>query len=329
MGSLTGCGGACATTRIRRAFVLGAGLGTRLRPITGRLPKPLVPVANRPLIAYAFDALIEAGIESIAVNTHHCPEAYGRAFPDARHRNVPIEFRHEPVLLETGGGIRNVANFLGDEPFLVYNGDLFSTIPVRAAIAHHLASGNEVTLVLRSGGGPRQISLDPATGKVTDIGNRISPDSIGTHVFTGIYVVEPSLLARIPAQTKISVIQPFIELVREEASLGGVVIDSGEWWDIGSRERYLAIHRQLAPGQLAPVPPAPWIDPSATIAPDARLLGATAVGPRTSIGRGAVVENSVVWCDVAIHSDARIENCVVLSGAEVSGEHVGETLFPT
>ena len=104
---------------VKKAFVLAAGLGTRLRPLTDTLPKPLIPVGLKPLITFAFDHLIaDAGVEEFIVNTHHLAGAYAGAFPDGTYRGRPLHFRHEPVLLETGGGIRNVADLLapGDGP---------------------------------------------------------------------------------------------------------------------------------------------------------------------------------------------------------------------
>src|SRR6266480_1285375 len=106
---------------ITQAFILGAGLGTRLRPLTEDLPKPLVPIFQKPLITFAFDHLIEAGITRFFVNTHHQPQRFAEIFPDATYRDRLIEFRHEPKLLETAGGIANIGESLGNEPLLVYN----------------------------------------------------------------------------------------------------------------------------------------------------------------------------------------------------------------
>ena len=96
-----------APPTIKQAFVLAAGLGTRLRPLTDDLPKPLIPVGLKPLITFAFDHLIaDLGVEEFIVNTHHCPEAYGEAFPTAEYRGRTLRFRHEPVLLDSAGGIK-------------------------------------------------------------------------------------------------------------------------------------------------------------------------------------------------------------------------------
>ena len=132
---------------MKKAFVLGAGLGTRLKSLTEFLPKPLIPVYQRPLISFAFDHLQRAGVEEFVVNTHHCAEAYTEHFPDSSYNAAPITFRHEPVLLETGGGIDNVADLLGGDTFVVYNGDILTDLPLQEAFDAHATSGNLVTLV--------------------------------------------------------------------------------------------------------------------------------------------------------------------------------------
>src|SRR5215204_6109616 len=97
---------------VRNAFVLGAGLGTRLKSLTLHRPKPLIPVCNRPLITYAFDHLLGVGVQRFIVNTHHRAEAYKAVFADRSYRGAPVELRHEPDILETAGGIKNVEDLL-------------------------------------------------------------------------------------------------------------------------------------------------------------------------------------------------------------------------
>lgn len=321
---------------IRTAFVLGAGLGTRLKTLTAHRPKPLIPVINKPLISYAFDHLIEHGIGRFVVNTHWRSSVYDREFPATAYRGVPIAFRDEqPEALETAGGIKNVEDLLRGEPFIVYNGDILSTLPLRMAIRTHQQHENEVTLVLRSKDGPLQVSLDEGTGLITDIGKRVRPDSEPRFLFTGIYLVSPAFLARIPAATKISVIPLFIEMIRSGAKLGGVIIDDGHWWDLGNREQYLAVHRELAAGTpllasgVSPLThPAPWVAPGANVANDAQLLGATSIGEGASIGAGAVLQDSIVWPGARIVPGAHLTRCIVTSDSEAAGVHVDEDFAP-
>ena len=102
--------------QINTAFLLGAGLGMRLRPLTQTCPKPLLPVRGRPIITYAMDHLLTVGVQRFIVNTHHCADVYRQTFPDGQWRGIPIIFRHEPVLLDTAGGLKNIEDLLkGDE----------------------------------------------------------------------------------------------------------------------------------------------------------------------------------------------------------------------
>ena len=305
--------------KIRTAFVLGAGLGTRLKSLTARRPKPLIPVVNRPLISYAFDHLLGAGVERLVVNTHWRAEAWQTAFPDESYRGAPIAFRHEsPDVLETAGGIKNVEDLVGGAPFIVYNGDILTDLPLAPALAHHATSGNEVTMILRSKDGPLQVTLDDSTGRIADIGRRLDPAREPRFLFTGIYLVDPEFLRRIPAATKISVVPIFCEMIREHARLGGIVIDDGHWYDLGTREQYLAVHevmrRETSNTELPP-----WIAPGAQISPDAKIEGATAIGADARIGAGAHLRDCLIWENAEIAPGAVLERCIVTDGARAEG----------
>jgi mannose-1-phosphate guanylyltransferase len=305
---------------ISQAFVLGAGLGTRLKALTQNYrPKPLIPVANRPLITYAFDHLRTAGVTHFIVNTHWRAEAYGEAFPQPVYDGLPIEFRHEwPEVLETAGGIKNVEDLLGDRPFWVYNGDILSTLPLAPAIKAHNDSGNEATLVLRSKDGPLQISFDQGNRHVVDIGGRLGSSLEPRYLFTGIYLLNPAFLARIPAATKLSVIQVFCDMIRSGDRLGGVVIDDGEWFDLGTRDQYLAVHESLGNG--------PWIDPTANIAPDAKITGTSAIGPNVTIGSHARIHNSVIWDRAEVDPGSTLSRCIVATGQRASGHLIDQDI---
>ncbi len=311
---------------ITTAFVLGAGLGTRLRPLTDVRPKPLIPVCNKPLIAYAFDHLLAHGVERFVVNTHWRADVFSEEFPKASYRKAPIAFRHEaPEVLETAGGIKNVEDLLGNAPFLVYNGDILCDFSLDAAIQAHFEAGNEVTLILRSKDGPLQIAFDEASGRITDIGKRINSESEPRFLFTGIYVVNPEFVARIPAGEKISVIPLFLEMIRTGAKLGGIVCDDGHWWDLGTRAKYLAVHRHFAERpEIAARPP--WIAPDVQIARDVELSGATAIGAGARIGSGVRLHDSLVWPGAEIASGSNLQNCIVSGASPVSGSHADADL---
>ena len=304
-----------------RAFVLGAGLGTRLKTLTERLPKPLIPIYGKPLITFAFDQLIAAGAREIVVNTHHCHEEYSKAFPGAEYSGARLIFEHEPILLETAGGIKNVERHFAGQPFVVYNGDILTNVPVEKALAHHAASGNEVTLVLRSQGEPLHIALD--NGRVVDIAGRLGVEAPQRCLFTGIYIVEPAFLRRIPPQTRISVIPLFMEMIKEGARLGGVVLDDGVWWDLGTRESYLNVHAALLKADFFPASGA-WLRPiSATfrIASDASISGFLAAGPGSEIEAGAQVTDCILWEGARVLPGSVLNRCIVTAGRTATGRH--------
>jgi mannose-1-phosphate guanylyltransferase len=227
------------TTPIKTAFILGAGIGTRLRPLTNNFPKPLLPLGGRPIITYAMDHLISAGIERLIVNTHHCAEKYYQVFPNRQWQGIPIIFRHEEVLLDTAGGIKNIEDLLdNDEMILVYNGDTVSDLPLRHLIDEHFARRREVTLALRSNGSPLNVNLN-AHGEICDLRNTLGDPGVRNCLFTGIYIVEKRFLERLKAGRVESVIAVFIEMIKEKpGSVAGVIIDEGRWHDIGSVEEY-------------------------------------------------------------------------------------------
>lgn len=301
-------------SRIRTAFVAGAGLGKRLRPLTSERPKPLVPVWNRPLITYVFDALIAVGIERFVVNTHHCAEVYAELFEgtDGRgsYRDREVRFVFEPVLLETGGGIKNASAWFRDEPVLVHNGDVLASLNLRALLDRHARTSAEVTLLVRSKDGPLQVRFDPEQESVTDFRDALNAVGGMSTLMTGAYVVESAFVDRIPSGEVISVIPVFLDMLRHGVPIAGVLDDTGSWADLGNRESYLAAHR----GRVE-------IHPDARISANVTFGGFASVGANAEIGEGAVIEDSVIWENAKIASGSRLRACIVRDRREVSGIH--------
>jgi mannose-1-phosphate guanylyltransferase len=307
---------------IAQAFVLGAGLGTRLRPLTDDRPKPLIPIFQKPLITFALDHLIDLGVKSFIINTHKLPEFFEAAFPGRIYSGHSIELVHEPDLLETGGGIKNVESQLGTKPFITYSGDILTDINLQPLIDEHFRRGNDVTLALRKTGVATAVAF--RDGRVVDIGNRYGVT--GNYDFANIAVWSPRIFQRIPSHKKVSFIPIIAEWIAQSGKIGGVVVDDGLWFNIGSRTEYLEIHRTILEKNWKPryVKTPGWSEPiaaSADVDPTAQVLGCSVVGADCQVGAGAVLEDTILWPGAQIASRSELQGCIVRSHKKVDGLH--------
>ncbi|CAN5591059.1 NDP-sugar synthase [soil metagenome] len=304
---------------ITQAFVLGAGLGIRLRPLTDDLPKPLVPIFQKPLITFALDHLAQAGVQSFVINTHHLPEHFESLFGSGFYRQLPVRLVDEPMRLETGGGIKNAQPCFGSEPFIVYGGDVLTDLPLEPLLEEHLRSGNDVTLGLRE----TDLAADIAfrDGRVLDIANRYG--HAGNFDYATVSVWNRQIFDRIPSGKRISFFPILAQWMSEGGKIGGVVLNEGHWFNIGSSAEYLAAHRAISAGwRPAYVSASEWpvqIAPDAVIDPTAQVLGFSSIGAGCRIGAGAIVEDSILWPGAEISSHAQLKRSIVRSHRRAEG----------
>ena len=317
------------------AFVLAAGLGMRLRPLTDILPKPLVPLFHKPLLTFALDSLIAAGVGTLALNTHHLPEAFSKVFglPPV-YRDRPLRIFHEPLLLDTGGGIRNARSALGESSFFLYNGDILADLPLAELLAQHRASGALATLLLRDGGGMANVRFEAAAGRVLDLRGVLGIKEGKLVVYSGIAVFEPAIYDWIPAEGPYSIIDSLIEALRGGEKVGGFLCSSearGLWIDIGTPEAYREAHRMLSDptnrpsylvGENWPLP----IHPDAHIDSSAALEGMVVAGPGVSVCVGAILRDTILWPGAVIEPAADLEECIVRGVSPAGGKRRGDIL---
>ena len=307
---------------ITQAFVLAAGLGKRLRPLTEDLPKPLIPIFQKPLITFALDHLINTGVERFIVNTHKGAELFENFFCNKEYEGLLVRLVHEPDLLETGGGIKNAERYLGSDAFLTYSGDILTDVYLQPLIDEHFRRGNDVTLGLRETGLASEVAL--RDHRVVDIANRYG--KTGNLDFANLAVWNPKVFQQIPPRQKISFIPIVAEWIGKGGKIGGLLMNDGKWFNIGSRAEYLEVHRTILRDHWRPyyVKVRGWperVAKSATVDPSAQLHGCSVVGDNCQVGAGAVLEDTILWPDAQIASKSHLDGCIVRSQKKVSGIH--------
>lgn len=297
-----------------QAMLLAAGLGTRLRPYSLIRPKPLFPVLNRPLLLVLIDALRRGGCDRFVINGHHLSRQVGQTvagLPD-------VHFQHEPEILGTGGSLREALPHFTDDPLLVMNGDICHDINSAALVRQHVLDGNAVTMALHDY--PRFNTVTVRDNSV--IGFRLGSTTPGNLclAFTGIHVVEPSIIRRIPAGGFFHIIDLYEELISEGCRIGFVRVDGSLWRDIGTPEDYLQLHAELLAGSSRhslPLqkPAGQWlVSPQAKMGSTVHLSGWGCIG-QAEIGRGASLRNCIVWDGASIPPGVSLEDTIVTGGS--------------
>jgi mannose-1-phosphate guanylyltransferase len=290
-----------------KAMILAAGYGTRLRPLTDKMPKVLMPVANKPIIARVIEHLKAHGVSGIVVNAHHLHEQLTTYLDSGRPFGLNIEVRVEPEILGTGGGIKNTERFWDHEPFVVINGDILTDIDLTHAYEEHRRSGALVTLVLHDCEPFNQIRVD-TLGNVTDIARKSSP---GRLAFTGIHVINPELLSFIPPGVFSDVIACYQELIEGGKKRINAVVAKGRYWrDMGTIKSYIEANRELAHHRFV-------IGSGCQIAPSTALQDWAVIGDRCRLDKGVVLQRSILWEDVKIKPGLRIVDSIITSSNEV------------
>jgi mannose-1-phosphate guanylyltransferase len=324
-------------------MVLAAGLGTRLRPLTNEITKPMVPVLDRPVMAHILDLLDRHGFKDTIANLHYFPESIERYFGER------LSYRFEPELLGTAGGVRGCADFFGDEAFVVISGDALTDIDLSAFAARHRDAGGIATLAVKKVHDTREygVVLHDRNGRITGFQEKPSPEEALSDLGNcGIYIFEPAIFDHFPQR-------PFVDWAQDvfPALLANDIPfymhEVREYWnDVGSLaelrqgtfdalcgELHLNIEgREVSAGVIvagesvvphsAEVAWSVWIGHEVELGESVRLIGPLVLGDGARVGEGAQLRDSIVLPGTTIAPGS------ILIGAIAGHSGILESLRP-
>jgi mannose-1-phosphate guanylyltransferase/phosphomannomutase len=321
-----------------KGVLMAGGEGSRLRPLTSRRPKPLAPVAGKPVMEHIIALLRRHGITNVVATLHYLADEVESYFDDGANFGVAMEYVVEDTPLGTAGAVKMADKLLAGETFLVISGDALTDIDLTALIEHHRREGNDVTIALQRVTNPLEfgVVVTDESGRITRFLEKPSWGEVFSDTInTGIYVLEPAILDRMTRGRSYDFSKDlFPEMLRDGAKLGGYVIDA-YWTDIGNLEQYQQANYDALEGKVRLEPLGDELQPGVLggagcrIDPSANLhgpivLGAGVrigpgveiVGPAT-LGNGSIVEHnaritrSVLWEDCYIGEEATLNDCTI------------------
>jgi mannose-1-phosphate guanylyltransferase len=300
------------------AVILAAGLGTRLRPLTENKPKALIPVANRPIISRNIDYLKFSGVQKIMVNAHHHYQQLVDYLDERRSFGIQIDVRVEPQILGTGGGIRNCVDLSHNGTFIVMNGDILTNIDLAKALDHHKKAGHIATLVLHYREPYNSVLIDNMY-QIIEIGLQNKPAGLA---FTGIHILEPEVLQNIPVRGYSDIIDCYNGMIDAGESIGAYISENHYWHDIGTPEAYISANRDILARNNTPFA----IGPSSVLDPSARLEDWAVIGEASCLEKGVRIGRSILWDNVTVRADKRVQDSILTSGNIVETDLINEVL---
>jgi mannose-1-phosphate guanylyltransferase len=322
---------------LSQAVILVGGQGTRLRPLTYRLPKPMIPVLNRPFLEHTLAYLKSHGVGSTILALSYLPETIQSHLGNGAKHNMMLSYAVEASPLGTAGAVKNAEPYL-EGTFAVLNGDIFTDLDLGAMHSFHRSQGAKVTIALTRVDDPCAFGVVETEddGRVRRFVEKPRPDQVTSHwINAGVYILEPEVLRHVPQASHYMFERGLFPRLLE---LGEPVYGypfSGYWLDMGTPEKYLDLNCDLLTGKVAShlIPDLgrdgvygaadAVIHPSASISGPvaigggsridraARITGPVVIGADCHIGEGASLERAVLWAGVNIEAGSHLKQCLV------------------
>ena len=310
-----------------RAMLLCAGLSTRLGPLGAARPKPMLPVCGIPILAYGIANLVGHGITELVINTHHLGDVIQAEIGDGARFGARIRYIHEPQILGTGGGLKHALPLLDpdgrDEPFVSANGKLIFDVDFTALAAAYRAAGDPLGMMV-----VRRVPDAKSWGAVmVRDGNVVDILGDGEHMFCGIHVTRPSVMARLPDGESDSIRQGYLPWIRAGGRVAAYEHVDGYFAEHSTPERYLDSNWALLDGTPLRHPPGrtSGIDPTARVHSSARIIEPVKIGAAATIAAGVTVGPYAVVGDGA-RVERSLTRTIVWAGATADASNAGEPI---
>lgn len=306
----------------RKAFLLAAGFGTRMSPLSFDLPKPMMPLWDKPAIGRVIDMLKGWGVRDFMVNLHHEPSSILSYLRErAQSEGLRISLSFEPAILETGGALSRVEWFFDDSPFWLVNTDIAADA-TPGPLLHQFADSKTISVLwMHPDKGPRTVEM--AENTITDFSSS-NPGRPGTYTFCGLHLIKSDILKYIPANKASSIITAYRSAMNDGRRVAGVTMPQAYWSDMGTPESYLSTHAEtwdhkgfLDSADRRKMKKRLRVIESA----GARTDGFVAIAKDVQVSAGASISNSVVWDGASMGPRARIDKAI--AGRDV---HVNRSL---
>ncbi|HUX03483.1 MAG TPA: NDP-sugar synthase [Acidimicrobiales bacterium] len=305
-----------------KSIILVGGMGTRLRPLTYETPKQMLPLVGVPMIECVLENLACHGVTDAVLSLGYLPDQFMKAYPTSVIAGVDVTYAVEPEPLDTAGAIRFAADFAGvDETFLVVNGDVLTDLNVTRLLEFHRAKAAEVTIALHEVDDPSLFGVVPTSseGRVLAFVEKPARDEAPTtFINAGTYLFEPSALAHIPGNRRVSVERETFPALAAAGTLFAMP-DDAYWIDTGTPRTYLRANVDILNGRDGRIMPnvvdGSWRHPSATIEASSTMVNAV-------VDRGCYVGANVTLDDVVLLPGAVIEEGAVVRSSIIGPEAV-------
>jgi NDP-sugar pyrophosphorylase family protein len=292
-----------------KALLLTAGFGTRLKPLTFSQAKASLPLLNTPFVRYPLRYLHANHVTDAVLNLHAHPDTV-RSAAGNHYGDINIEYSHEPEILGTAGAMRKAAPLLGQDPFIVMNGDMLLDVPLQQLKEQHIRTGAAVTLVIMKSEAYQRykgLYFHTTESDHVPVLTGIREEYGEKYHYTGLQMVNPEILRLIPENQKAEIFDRLYPELMKDGRIRGYIYD-GSWIEIGTLHEYLTSSLQLLSHPL-PLHLQPLGMTSSLISPNAK------------IEEGAAVSDSIVMEGAVVRAGAMIERCIVGRNTVVTGKH--------